>query len=932
MRGGVEYNYALKGATPADATEVQGTGAEVTFDNLTPGAEYDIYARTPASNTEKHFHSFEVRETVKTMDAGYKAPQLTGSYVSSTQTENAFTYTVQVADPIDGANYQYSMDGETWQPAATFDGFTVGQTQTFYVKDMGSEDRMPGQVATITVTFAKLAGQATVTMPETTWAYDVGQIAHEPQVSTTTNTGAEYTLTYEQFVEGEGSEPDTWAAYTPAEGEPAQPVDVGRYRVTVSYEATAHYEAVTSEPVEFTITQREFTYDQMQNAVVEWASELVYNGEAQTPTLKSVTIDGIAYPADDFRADHYSAGADAGTYHSAIYCAGDNIKLSGSAYPSYEIAPLPVELEWSEETTFTYNGERQFPEATIANLVEGDSVSPRYKYQSDNEMNNDWPVAADEYVATVERLSGTDSKNYTLEGVTEGLSCKFTIKKSDATPQVTAKTYSSTWDEQDEFTYGDVIRVRGNIIPTDATSSASTLANGFADAGTGQVALFYDADKDGTADLQVSEPYPVYESFDTMYVLTYDTASRLLPTGEKVELEVRNMGGDSMPGASTTVTVTIAKRALTPTSIEVVGAGRAYDGTAGLPEGAAVSVGFTGALEGDAVGLVATDAAYVSAGAGTKTVSAKSFSPTTDAEGVDWSQWYEAAAPAEALTAEDAEGISQAAPTLTDAADPQELPSGATAGNLEPPSFAGVGGEPLAGALTWYSDEGRTQELSEGDALGSGERTLWWRFVPADPNYSAAEGSVSVSVAAPPAPSRPSFPVEVVAVGGGSASASPSRPREGDEVTVSAEPGEGRVVASVAAVDASGAPVEVAGNGDGTWSFVQPGSAVTVTVTFACGGGELCPSAGLPDVDRSQWYHGAVDWALESGAMSGYASGLFGPGGPLAREQAAAVLYNLLGEGAGAPAAPHADVDASQWYARAVAWAVDRGVMLLLLI
>ena len=94
-------------------------------------------------------------------------------------------------------------------------------------------------------------------------------------------------------------------------------------------------------------------------------------------------------------------------------------------------------------------------------------------------------------------------------------------------------------------------------------------------------------------------------------------------------------------------------------------------------------------------------------------------------------------------------------------------------GEGAPLRLAGVGGEPLAGALTWYSDEGRTQELSEGDALGSGERTLWWRFVPADPNYSAAEGSVSVSVAAPPAPSRPSFPVEVVAVGGGSASASP---------------------------------------------------------------------------------------------------------------------------------------------------------------
>ena len=101
---------------------------------------------------------------------------------------------------------------------------------------------------------------------------------------------------------------------------------------------------------------------------------------------------------------------------------------------------------------------------------------------------------------------------------------------------------------------------------------------------------------------------------------------------------MRYVGNDSMAGSQAKMTVTIAKAVLTPTSIAVTDAGRAYDGTTALPEAAAVGVGFTGALEGDAVGLVATDAAYVSADAGTKTVGASSFSPTTDAEGVDWTQ------------------------------------------------------------------------------------------------------------------------------------------------------------------------------------------------------------------------------------------------------------------------------------------------------
>lgn len=91
---------------------------------------------------------------------------------------------------------------------------------------------------------------------------------------------------------------------------------------------------------------------------------------------------------------------------------------------------------------------------------------------------------------------------------------------------------------------------------------------------------------------------------------------------------------------------------------------------------------------------------------------------------------------------------------------------------------------------------------------------------------------------------------------------------------------------------------------------------------------EDCPSDHLPDVDQSQWYHDAVDWALASGAMNGYDSGLFGPNDALAREQAAGVMYNLLGEGdESAPAAPQGDVVQGQWYSAAVNWAVANGVM-----
>lgn len=91
---------------------------------------------------------------------------------------------------------------------------------------------------------------------------------------------------------------------------------------------------------------------------------------------------------------------------------------------------------------------------------------------------------------------------------------------------------------------------------------------------------------------------------------------------------------------------------------------------------------------------------------------------------------------------------------------------------------------------------------------------------------------------------------------------------------------------------------------------------------------ETCPSKAFSDIDTTQWYHAAVDWALKAGAMNGYENGTFGPIDPLTREQAAAVLWNLLGDkDVTAPAAGHADVDQGAWYADAVNWAVANGYM-----
>lgn len=83
------------------------------------------------------------------------------------------------------------------------------------------------------------------------------------------------------------------------------------------------------------------------------------------------------------------------------------------------------------------------------------------------------------------------------------------------------------------------------------------------------------------------------------------------------------------------------------------------------------------------------------------------------------------------------------------------------------------------------------------------------------------------------------------------------------------------------------------------------------------------------DLEDGAWYLDAVGYAYRHDLMGGYGgTSLFGPDDGLLREQAAQVVWNLMGEGDGSrPAATHADVAQGRWYSPAVNWAVDAKVM-----
>lgn len=178
-------------------------------------------------------------------------------------------------------------------------------------------------------------------------------------------------------------------------------------------------------------------------------------------------------------------------------------------------------------------------------------------------------------------------------------------------------------------------------------------------------------------------------------------------------------------------------------------------------------------------------------------------------------------------------------------------------------------------------------------------------------------------------PSDPTYPPIMDEPENGAVTTSPSRPEEGDTVTITPKPDEGFEVDEILVKDENGKEIKVTQNPDGTYTFTQPDGKVTITVTFRCDGGELCPGHHLTDVRKDAWYHAAVDYVVEQGIMEGMIATTFSPNTEVTRAQAVQILYNLEGkpdlsdENLGYP---YEDVNAQAWYGDAVYWARITGV------
>lgn len=159
----------------------------------------------------------------------------------------------------------------------------------------------------------------------------------------------------------------------------------------------------------------------------------------------------------------------------------------------------------------------------------------------------------------------------------------------------------------------------------------------------------------------------------------------------------------------------------------------------------------------------------------------------------------------------------------------------------------------------------------------------------------------------------------------GDVTVSPSRPSSGQTVTITVDPDAGYELDDLTVTDARGNVVKVTDNGDGTYSFTQPSSKVTIKATFAEIQDE--PTLAFVDVPESDYYYDAVLWAVENGVTNGTSATTFSPDADVSRAQ----MVTFLWRAAGSPEPqssvnPFTDVSSSAYYYDAVLWAVENGI------
>lgn len=160
----------------------------------------------------------------------------------------------------------------------------------------------------------------------------------------------------------------------------------------------------------------------------------------------------------------------------------------------------------------------------------------------------------------------------------------------------------------------------------------------------------------------------------------------------------------------------------------------------------------------------------------------------------------------------------------------------------------------------------------------------------------------------------------------GSVKVSPSKAEKGDTVTVTVTPDDGYALDKLAVYDEDGDKLDLNDKGNGKFTFQMPKGDVSIEVSFAPIEDET-PKADFSDVPADAWYAEAVQYVYENGLMTGTSDTTFSPDLTTSRSMIATILWRMAGSPVVNYAMDFADVPADQWYAEAVRWASSEGIV-----
>ena len=165
--------------------------------------------------------------------------------------------------------------------------------------------------------------------------------------------------------------------------------------------------------------------------------------------------------------------------------------------------------------------------------------------------------------------------------------------------------------------------------------------------------------------------------------------------------------------------------------------------------------------------------------------------------------------------------------------------------------------------------------------------------------------------------SDPTYAIEVGKdIRNGTVTANRRYAERGDTVTITVKPDDGFKLDDLTVTDKNGKELKLTDKGNGKYTFTMPASKVTVTPTFVKIAQQPTGKTFV-DVAKSDWFADAVAYVTDKGLMNGTGSDTFSPNASTTRGMLMTVLARYAGTDT---------TGSTPWYQKGMEWAKANGV------